>query len=106
MDSNFNRVLRVIKRHFFNELKNINSNEMIQDYKTAILIYCQEKYKNLPCYELISQTGPDHESTFEVRILINGDEYGRGKGKSKKDAEQQAAREAIIRMIENTYEEK
>jgi len=100
LDSNMNTVLKVIKRHFKTELDNINSQDMINDYKTAIMIFCQEKYKIAPIYELLSQTGPDHDSTFEVRILINGSECGRGQGKTKKEAEQRAAKEAIYHIVE------
>lgn len=106
LDSNIERVTKVIKKHFSHKIDNINSEEIIQDYKTTILIYCQERYRNLPTYELISQTGPEHESIFEARIVINGNEYGRGKGRTKKDAEQEAAKAAIHKIVESSNEEK
>lgn len=105
LDSNMNNVIKIIKKHFKEELENITSPEMMQDYKTAILVFCQEKYRVAPSYELINQSGPDHNCTFEVRIIINGEEYGRGKGKTKKEAEQRAAREAIFNIVGNTNNE-
>lgn len=99
LDSNMNNVLKILKKHFKEELENITSQDMIRDYKTAILIFCQEKYRVAPTYELLNQTGPDHNCIFEVRIIINGSECGRGKGKTKKEAEQQAAREAIFNIV-------
>jgi len=105
LDSNMKTVIKIIEKHFSSELNSINSQDMINDYKTAITIFCQEKYKIVPKYELISQTGPDHDRTFEVRILINGREYGRGKGKTKKEAEQRAAKEAVYHIVEDMNED-
>ncbi len=104
LDSNMNNVLKIVRKHFKDELDNITSQDMMQDYKTAILIFCQEKYRLAPSYELIGQSGPDHNCTFEVRIMINGSEFGRGKGKTKKEAEQHAAREAIFNIAGSEYE--
>lgn len=101
LDSNLNNVIKIIKKHFKEELENITSQDLLRDYKTAILVYCQEKYKTPPVYELIKQTGPDHNCIFEVRIMIQGCEFGRGTGKTKKEAEQRAAREAIFKIVEN-----
>jgi ribonuclease III len=46
-------------------------------------------------YEVAAEDGPPHERTFEVVALVAGDELGRGRGRSKKHAEQEAAREAL-----------
>jgi ribonuclease-3 len=46
-------------------------------------------------YEVAAEDGPPHERTFEVKALVGGDELGRGRGRSKKHAEQEAAREAL-----------
>ncbi len=105
LDSNMNTVIKLIKKHFKEELEKITSTDMMQDFKTAILVFCQEKYRVAPTYELINQTGPDHNCTFEVRIMINGSEYGRGKGRTKKEAEQKAAQEAIFQFTGTTEDE-
>ncbi|MCX7958299.1 MAG: ribonuclease III [Deltaproteobacteria bacterium] len=104
LDSSMNNVLKLVRKHFKEELENITSQELMQDYKTAILIFCQEKYRNAPSYELINQSGPDHNCIFEVRIMINGAECGRGKGRTKKEAEQQAAKEAIFSIVGSSDE--
>lgn len=103
LDSNMNNVLKIVKKHFKEELENISSMDIMQDYKTAILILCQERYRIAPSYEVINQSGPDHNCTFEVRIIINGAEYGRGKGKTKKEAEQQAAKEAMYSIVKDEH---
>src|SRR5205807_177437 len=54
----------------------------------------------LPRYRTIRETGPDHEKLFEVEILIRGERYGVGVGKSKKEAEQVAAKHALEKLRE------
>ena len=46
-------------------------------------------------YELVSESGPDHEKTFEIKVILNNNALGSGTGRSKKSAEQNAAREAL-----------
>ena len=65
------------------------------DYKTGLQELCQERLKQLPEYRTISETGPDHQKQFEIEVWIKGQLSGRGTGKSKKEAEQRAAREAL-----------
>jgi ribonuclease-3 len=68
------------------------------DYKTAIQELCQERLKLLPEYRVASETGPDHQKQFEVELRIKGEVHGRGTGKSKKEAEQKAAKEALVKF--------
>lgn len=68
---------------------------MISDYKTALQELCQERLKVLPEYRVVSQSGPDHRKEFTVELTIKGETAGRGSGRSKKEAEQRAAKEAI-----------
>jgi ribonuclease-3 len=68
------------------------------DYKTELQELCQERLKRLPEYRVSSETGPDHQKQFEVTVSINGQVGGRGTGKSKKEAEQCAAKEALEKL--------
>ncbi len=65
------------------------------DYKTALQEKVQQKKNQVLTYELIGESGPDHDKHFEVRVLLNGEPVGYGKGTSKKRAEQAAACDAI-----------
>ncbi len=65
------------------------------DYKTDLQEYCQARGLSLPVYKVLKETGPDHKKTFEIELLINGEVIGVGEGRSKKDAEQKAAKEAL-----------
>jgi len=61
--------------------------------------WCQKRFDALPRYLTVRETGPDHEKTFEVNLSIHGDVVGTGVGRTKKEAEQQAARQALDAMI-------
>jgi ribonuclease-3 len=65
------------------------------DYKTALQEICQERLKQLPEYRIVSETGPDHQKQFKIEVWIKGQLSGCGMGKSKKEAEQRAAGEAL-----------
>jgi len=65
------------------------------DYKTALQEVIQEKSGRSLTYQIIGETGPDHSKTFTVEVLINGAFIACGTGKSKKEAEQSAARAAL-----------
>jgi len=67
----------------------------VDNYKSALLEYTQAVRLPLPHYKLINESGPGHNRTFEVKVLIGVDEYGIGIGKSKKKAEQLAAEVAL-----------
>lgn len=61
------------------------------DGKSALQEFLQAQGRPSPCYETVAETGPAHERVFEVAVLIDGQEAARGKGTSKKRAEQEAA---------------
>jgi ribonuclease-3 len=65
------------------------------DYKTALQERVQQKKDQTIAYRLIGETGPDHDKTFQVEVLLNGLVVGTGNGSSKKRAEQDAARVAM-----------
>ncbi|MBI4678261.1 MAG: ribonuclease III [Elusimicrobia bacterium] len=65
------------------------------DYKSRLQEVLQRKHKQTPTYELLESVGPDHDRTFSVVVRLGHRVLGRGMGKSKKEAEQAAAREAL-----------
>ena len=67
------------------------------DYKSALQEYVQEDQKSLH-YELISEIGPAHDKKFTVEVKIDDIVYGRGSAGSKKEAEQEAAKEALNKI--------
>lgn len=69
-----------------------------QNFKSQLLEYCQAKKLNIPKYEIVEETGPQHAKQFTVQVSIGGKILGFGKGKTKKSAEQLAAKEAITKI--------
>ena len=68
------------------------------DHKSRLQEWAQKKYKIPPDYVVSRSFGPDHAKTFEINVMMGSDVLGSGSGKSKKEAEQAAARDAIKRM--------
>ena len=65
------------------------------DVKTCLQETLQAKNLEGPCYEVVSELGPDHEKIFAVEIKVGGRILARGSGRSKKEAEKDAARRAL-----------
>ena len=70
--------------------------EYISDYKTELQERIQSHSPEAPEYKIISETGPDHSKTFEAAVYVSGKMIGSGIGKTKKDAEQSAAKAALF----------
>ena len=69
------------------------------DYKTALQELVQQKKNQVLSYALVGQSGPDHDKQFDVEVALNGTVVGKGSGRSKKRAEQDAARAAIEKLF-------
>lgn len=68
------------------------------DPKSALQALAQEVFKTLPIYRVVRKEGAPHKPLYEMEVLINGKVYGRGRGKSKKEAEQAAAQETLAAL--------
>jgi ribonuclease-3 len=68
---------------------------LIRDFKSELQEQTQARLGTTPVYRLIEESGPDHERTFTVDVLIGETAGGRGTGRSKKEAEQNAAKNAL-----------
>ena len=69
------------------------------DYKTTLQELVQQKKNQVLTYELVGESGPDHDKKFDVEVCLNGQVVGRGVGSSKKRAEQEAARVAMENLF-------
>lgn len=98
LDSNFNRVKELIIKLFKNEISLVVDNKHEKDYKTLLQEYAQKKYKICPKYKLKNKIGPEHNTTFFMDVLLDGKILGSGSGKSKKDAEKVAAKNAYQKL--------
>ncbi|HYF95616.1 MAG TPA: ribonuclease III [Symbiobacteriaceae bacterium] len=69
------------------------------DYKTRLQEWLQERYPEGPAYRLLTEEGPAHNRRFQAGVYHRGEELGTGWGRSKKEAEQEAARGALDRLV-------
>lgn len=69
-----------------------------KDYKTILQEIIQKNPEEKITYVLVGESGPDHDKHFTVEVRLNSNKIGKGGGRSKKEAEQQAAREALELM--------
>lgn len=72
-----------------------SSGSLDRDFKTQLQELAQARHRSSPRYRVVAELGPDHSKTFEVEVELRGEVLGRGAGRSKKDAEQGAARMAV-----------
>ena len=75
--------------------------EMITDYKTHLQELLQVNGDVAIRYQVISETGPAHDKVFEVEVLVEGTSIGQGQGRSKKLAEQEAAKNAVEKGLDS-----
>lgn len=96
LDSGEESARKFIKRFVFDAEK--GGEWSITDYKTTLQEIVQKNRGELLSYRVIESNGPDHERSFTVEVMINSNHIGTGHGHSKKEAEQQAAKEALKLM--------
>ncbi len=94
LDGGFGEARRVIERLFLPRLEKLEKGKLVYDYKTLLQELTQQRFKTVPSYRLVAEWGPPHDKTFRVSLSIRGETVSEGEGKSKKEAEQQAAKKA------------
>lgn len=92
-DGGYEAARGVVERYF---LQDITAKQLgQQDYKTRLQEISQMLFHAPPSYQIVSESGPDHEKIFITEIAVGGKVLGRGEGKSKKQSEQEAAKKAL-----------
>jgi ribonuclease-3 len=86
---------KFILRHLGKYIEAIEQRRYAPDYKSLLQEYMQGRARGTPTYHLVTSSGPDHNKRFSVEVRIGSNVLGRGKGSSKKEAEQAAAAEAL-----------
>jgi ribonuclease-3 len=88
-------VLRIVDRFLGEAFARAAAGTLDRDFKTQLQELAQSRMRATPRYRVVAEHGPDHSKTFEVETDVRGEVVGRGSGRSKKDAEQAAARLAL-----------
>jgi ribonuclease-3 len=96
-DAGFAAVLGMVNRLFATRIEEVGSWDVDfrHDYKTRLQEKMQEIHKSTPTYKVEAESGPDHDKQFEVSVRLDGVAIATGNGRSKKAAEQDAARKAL-----------
>jgi len=95
LDSGFDKAYDFIKTGIESFVAEGTEAVIYSDYKTAAQEICQNLFKDTPKYSLSGESGPDHDKLFEVTFSVADIIKTTGTGKSKKEAEQQAAKKAL-----------
>lgn len=94
LDSGYKAAEKLVLSFMIPTIEKYISDSGKKDYKSLLQEAHQKKYKSCPNYELVKETGPDHERTFWVTVHLKNATYGPESGKSKKEAEQNVAEKA------------
>jgi ribonuclease-3 len=97
LDRGLNVARKLIERLFWPRMEAYERGEGARDFKTMLQELVSREFHAMPDYR-ISESGPDHEKQFTATVFVSGARRGTGVGGSKKEAEQQAAREAFVRL--------
>jgi len=102
MDSNYDTVREFLLKNFeMIIVKAVAKGSLFIDYKTGLQEKLQKVTKEKLVYSVVKEEGPDHNKLFHVDVSVGGDVIGSGIGRNKKEAEQMAAKEALILMGED-----
>ena len=99
LDQGMQAAFRLIDRLFWPRMSAYARGEGDRDYKTSLQELSAQDLGRLPEYR-VRERGPDHQKEFTATVFLAGREFGMGTGRSKKEAEQRAARQAYARLLE------
>lgn len=99
MDGGFEEAKGLVLRLFGKRLLALIRSGEVEDHKTALQELTQRRFGILPDYRIIKEEGAEHKKLFTAEVFISGSRMGMGSGKSKKEAETQAAKEALRQIL-------
>ena len=98
LDAGYDAARGVVERDFAGDVLE-HSRVGLRDYKTRLQEVTQRLFRETPSYTVVEESGPDHEKRFVSEIAIAGKTRGRGEGRTKKAAEQEAAMRALAGLV-------
>ena len=98
LDNKLKKLIPFLKKVLMPYIEEVDANFEKYNAKAILQEYTQSIDKQTPVYNLVSQTGPDHNKTFEIEVSYQGKVIAKGIGKTKKEAEQHAAYEACKKL--------
>lgn len=101
LDNGFDVAEKIVDRFILSKTEKVISESVYKDSKSRFQEESQAKYKITPEYKVIKESGPDHKKEFEVAVFVGNKKIAEGKGGSKQDAEQDAAKKGLYVFKEN-----
>ena len=98
LDGGIDPATKHVMRFVEKELKENSNKDLQKDYKTELQEIIQKNPEETVTYMLAGESGPDHDKEFTVNVYLNSNIIGTGVGKTKKKAEQMAAKQALQLM--------
>jgi ribonuclease-3 len=98
MDGGIKKAEKFIVEYILDDLDQ-KIKEPLKDSKSRLQEIVQAKGFMAPKYEVVSEEGPDHDKKFLIQVIIDKKPYGKGEGKNKGEAEQEAAKSALARFL-------
>lgn len=107
IDGGFGAARSVILKTFGPAIEQADAEQAQGNYKSLLQQYAQQKLNTTPVYELLDEKGPDHDKCFEAQVVVADRHFSSAWGRSKKEAEQKAAFNALVELevLENTLQE-
>jgi ribonuclease-3 len=90
---------RFIRANLLSEVTR-KASEELKDAKSQLQELVQSKGFPAPKYQVTEESGPDHDKKFVIEVVVNGEVWGKGEGKSKGGAEQEAARQVLAKKVQ------
>ncbi|MFH1092314.1 MAG: ribonuclease III [Pseudomonadota bacterium] len=100
LDAGFASAMSMVENLWGELIRRSFSDDFLKDFKTKLQETTQRLLGQTPEYRLTASAGPDHDRVFEVALFLYGRQAGTGRGRSKKEAEQEAAREVLEKLDE------
>lgn len=101
LDQGFSSVVELLKTTLFTQIDEIISKKLYKDSKSYLQEVVQSLGFDTPTYKVVTEIGPDHDKEFTVTVQVGGTIAGRGLGKSKQQAQQAAAQEALKKYLKD-----
>jgi len=95
LDAGFETTRALVLEWFESSMRRAVARRDVTNYKAALQHASQQLFRSTPTYQLLEARGPDHKREFRVEAIVEGETYPPGRGSTKKQAEQRAARTAL-----------
>ncbi|HEY6952927.1 MAG TPA: ribonuclease III [Bacteroidota bacterium] len=98
LDGGIKPARKFVRRTLLSNQDVLASAQTDDNYKSALLEYAQRNSLGIPRYSVLKEEGPEHDRRFTIEVIVGNQSFGTGNGRSKKDAEQSAAAQALEKL--------